>query len=246
MAPVRARISVSRFASIMVATYTVCLVGIGLAHRPWILVIVLPIAGVSWTAVGAVMLSQAQQMLPAWVRARGMAYYLMASQGGIAAGAFAWGAVGGLAGVSAAFFIAAVVIAVVLAFILRGGLPDAGQAEPGAGWPLPEADLSLEQLDRKARVSVTWQVPEDLREAFIAAMHEVRRSRRRTGGRQWALSSDVENPEMYVESWTVDSWHDHLEQHEVRQALVDMQASAAVRDIVGHPIRIQHYVDVMD
>jgi len=35
--------------------------------------------------------SLAQQMLPSWVRARGMSYYLMASQGGMAAGSFLWG-----------------------------------------------------------------------------------------------------------------------------------------------------------
>ena len=246
MAPLRSRLLPSRFTSIMVAAYALSLVGIGLAHRPWILMLVLPIAGASWTATGAVLLAQAQQMLPAWVRARGMAYYLMASQGGLAAGSLLWGALGGVIGIPAAFISAAVALGVILWMTIRGGLPDVALAEPGDGWPLPDAELTQEQLDRKARILVVWRVPPEHREEFLTAMIEVRRSRRRTGGRGWTLSWDVDDPSLYAESWTVDSWHDHLEQHEVRQATADMQASAAVRALVGEPVAIRHYVDAME
>jgi hypothetical protein len=89
-------------------------------------------------------------------------------------------------------------------------------------------------------------VPDERREEFLDAMREVKRSRRRTGGREWNLAADVEAPTLYVESFTVDSWHDHLEQHEVRQSPEDAEASAVVRALVGAPIEIRHYVEILD
>jgi hypothetical protein len=77
-------------------------------------------------------------------------------------------------------------------------------------------------------------------------MREVKRSRRRTGGREWNLASDVETADTYLESFTVDSWHDHLEQHEVRQSPEDAEASAVVRDLVGPPTEVRHYVELLD
>ena len=112
-----------------------------------------------------------------------------------------------------------------------------------AGWPLPDADLPDEILDRRARVTVTWEVPEDRREEFVEAMIELRRSRRRTGARRWSLASDVEHPDRFVETFMVDSWHDHLEQHEVRQSPEDVEASDAVRALVGPPVDVAHYVE---
>ena len=243
LAPYRARVDSTRYVTVIMPVLAVCLVGIAFAHTPLLLMLVLPVTGAAWTAVGAVLLALAQQMLPGWVRARGMAYYLMASQGGMAAGSFLWGAVGNRLGTTAAFCLAAAATVPVWIIALRGHFPEVRLRAEVEGWPLPDAELSDELLDRRARVTVTWEVPPDRREDFLAAVVELRRSRRRTGGREWSLVSDVERPTSYVESWTVDSWHDHLEQHEVRQELEDAEASGVVRRIVGEPLEIRHFVE---
>jgi len=246
LAPFRARVDSTRYVTMIMPVLAVCLVGIAFAHTPLLLMLVLPVTGAAWTAVGAVLLALAQQMLPGWVRARGMAFYLMASQGGMAAGSFLWGAVGNRFGTTAAFCLAAAAIVPVWVIALRGRFPEVRLRGEVEGWPLPDADLPDDVLDRRARVTVTWEVPPERREEFLEAMVELRRSRRRTGSRGWSLYSDVEAPTRFVESWTVDSWHDHLEQHEVRQELEDAEASAVVRGICGPPVEVRHFVDELD
>jgi MFS family permease len=245
LAPLRARVHATRFVTVMMPVFAVCLLGIGLAHAPLVLMVVLPVTGAAWTAVGAVLLSLGQQLLPGWVRARGMGYYLMASQGGMALGALLWGAVANRLGVTVAFAVAALAVVPTWIAALLGRFPEVTVLAEVPGWPLPDAELTDDVLDRRAHVAVTWRVPAELREQFLDAMADVRRSRRRTGGREWVLTSDVEQPDVYVESWTVDSWHDHLEQHEVRQSPEDAAASDAVRALVGPPVEIRHYVEVV-
>lgn len=246
LAPYRARVSSTRYVSVIMPVFALCLLGIGLAHVPWVLLVVLPVTGAGWTAVGAVLLALAQQLLPGWVRARGLAYYFMASQGGMAAGAFLWGAVGTRFGVTTSFAVAAAAVLPIWVVALLGRFPEVTLVGDVEGWPLPDADLPDEMLDRRARVTVTWSVPVERREEFLEAMEELRRSRRRTGARRWSLASDVEEPGLVVESFMVDSWHDHLEQHSVRQELEDVEASQAVRRLVGPPVQIRHYVEELD
>lgn len=249
LAPYRARVSSERYVAVIMPVFAVCLVAIAFVQVPWALLLVLPVTGAAWTAVGAVLLAVAQQLLPGWVRARGMAYYLMASQGGMAVGAFLWGAVANLTDVTAAFLIASAAIVPVWVVVLRGRFPEVpvrGESMAPEGWPLPDATPAEDVLDRRARVDIVWDVAPDRREEFLAAMGDLRRSRRRTGSRGWTLSSDVGRPTMFVESWTVDSWHDHLEQHEIRQDAEDAEASAAVRRIVGPPVEVRHYIDEID
>jgi MFS family permease len=246
LAPYRARVDSTRYVTVIMPVFALCLVGVGLAHVPAVLLVVLPVTGAAWTAVGAVLLALAQQLLPSWVRARGLAYYFMASQGGMAAGAFLWGAVATRFGVAIAFAVAAAAVVPTWLTALLGRFPEVSIPREVDGWPLPDADLPDHILDRRARVTVTWQVPDEHRVEFLEAMEDVRRSRRRTGGRHWTLVSDVESPDLYVESFTVDSWHDHLEQHEVRQASEDAEASDVVRLLVGPPVEIRHFVEELD
>lgn len=246
LAPFRARVHTTRYVSFIMPVFALCLILIALIHVPIGLYLILPITGAAWTAIGAVLLALSQQILPGWVRARGLAYYFMASQGGMAAGALLWGFVANLVGVTVALILAGLAVVPTWMAALTGRFPEVRIAGEAVSWPLPDADISGDILDRRAHVSITWRVPAELLAEYLPAMENVRRSRRRTGGRHWVLTQDVENPELYVESWVVDSWHDHLEQHEVRQSLEDTEASEAVRRIVGEPVAIRHFVEVQD
>lgn len=245
LAPYRARVPTTRYVAVIMPVFAMCLLAIGLAHSPVLLMVVLPVTGASWTAVGAVLLALSQQLLPGWVRARGLAYYFMASQGGMAAGAILWGALADRLGATVALALAALAVLPTWTTVLLDRFPEVSVGGEAPTWPLPDADLPDEILDRRAHVTVTWRVPDEVREAFLDAMDEVRRSRRRTGGRDWVLTRDVEDGDLYRESWVVDSWHDHLEQHEIRQSPEDAEASEAVRRLVGPPAEVRHYVEVL-
>jgi MFS family permease len=63
--------------------------------------------GVAWIVIVASLNVSAQTMSPAWLRARTLSIYLLALQGGMAAGSAAWGGVGERWGISNAMFLAA-------------------------------------------------------------------------------------------------------------------------------------------
>jgi len=247
LAPVRSRIHPTRYVLLLIPIYALTLMGVAWADEPVYLLVLLPVSGAAWTAVGAVLLASAQQLLPGWVRARGISYYMFASQGGMAVGSLLWGIVGDLLGVSWAFSLAA--MGLVLAFVVaaRSHLPTVEvTSEATAAWPSADLDIPEDQLDRRAHVTISWCVPAGRELEFLNAIVEVRRSRKRTGARQWFIATDVADPSLYVESFVVDSWHDHLEQHKFRQSPEDIAASAVARSIAGNPVEIRHFVEVVD
>jgi hypothetical protein len=51
-------------------------------------------------------------------------------------------------------------------------------------------------------------------DAFLEAMHDLRRVRRRDGATSWTLYEDAEAPGTYVEAFTSPSWEEHVRQSE--------------------------------
>jgi hypothetical protein len=45
-------------------------------------------------------------------------------------------------------------------------------------------------------------------------MQQISRIRRRDGAFMWELFCDIEHPERMMECFMVESWHEHLRQHE--------------------------------
>jgi NurA-like 5'-3' nuclease len=77
------------------------------------------------------------------------------------------------------------------------------------------------ELDRgPVLVTLEYRIePEHARE-FARAMDNVRVIRERDGAILWGLFVDAADPGRYVESFLVDSWVEHLRQHE-RMTLAD-------------------------
>ena len=59
-------------------------------------------------------------------------------------------------------------------------------------------------------------------------MAVVRRVRRRSGAWRWGLFADLERPGVYLESFLIESWLDHLRQHE-RMTRTDRDISYRAR-----------------
>jgi MFS family permease len=70
------------------------------------LCLLLVAGGVCWIAILATLNVSAQTMCPDWIRARALSMYILALQGGMAAGSVLWGAVAAHFGLSAAFLLA--------------------------------------------------------------------------------------------------------------------------------------------
>ena len=126
---------------------------------------------------------------------------------------------------------------------MRAPLREAGdgalERHPGR---VPE--LVLGPADRRGRVRVLleYRVPLAEQPAFAEAMRHVAAVRRRTGGRQWALFRDGDEPELLVETYLVPSWDEHVRQHIERHTLEDQAALEHSREfqVDGHAARARH------
>ena len=149
--------------------------------------------------------SALQLALPNWVRARGLAYYLVVFQGAQAAGAVLWGTVADWSTVTTAMLTAAAVLALGAVIGLRSPVPDTASLDrtPSAHWPAPQLTFTPDATDGPVLVTLTYRVPDENAAAFTEAMRHVGRSRRRTGALRWELFRDGIDPTRFVETYLV-------------------------------------------
>ena len=78
---------------------------------------------------------------------------------------------------------------------------------------------------------------------FFAAMQDMRRICRRDGAIHWGLYEDVAQPGLVTETFTVESWLEHLRQHD-RVTNADRVQQDAVRafQIGDTPPLVRHMV----
>lgn len=234
----RARFGSARLVTGAMLVTAACLVVVATAASELAVAVALLPVGGSWIAVMSSLNSSLQMALPNWVRARGLAYYLVVFQGAQALAAVVWGAVAEAASVTVALLGAAVALAVGAVVGLRSPVPDTTSLDrtPSAHWPAPQLTITPEAHDGPVLVTLTYDVPEENAVAFSEAMSHVGRSRRRTGALRWELYRDGGVPTRFVESYLVGTWAEHLRQHETRLTGADRRfEEQAHRYATGEP-----------
>ena len=208
---------------------------------------VLVLGGVGWIAVIASLNGSVQAFLPAWVRSRGLSVYQLVLFGSTAGGSAVVGAVAQNIGVVPTSVGAGViVIAVAASQLLWPLLPTADKERSLVTIPLTDvppvddvAPLSISDA-AETLVLIRYTVPPENRAAFIAQMQVVRKSRRRTGARQWELYDDREDPRVIVEAFSVGSWREHLSQHQDRMTGFDQVELDRARALASGAPDVRH------
>jgi MFS family permease len=242
---VRRRTSVDVIAAGGTLLFAAPAAGAALVSAPWVRCLLLFPAGAAWLAVLTTLNSSAQSLLPAWVRARALSVYLLVFFGGMAAGSALWGAIAGPLGVSLALVASAGWMVVGLAASLRFRLP-AGpppDVEPFHHFPEEPAVSPADYERGPVLVTVEYRVPADRAANFRAAAGPLRAARLRDGAIHWDLFQDIEDTERLVEVFLVESWVDHLRQHE-RVTDEDWAGVATARALHAgdRPPRVSHLV----
>jgi hypothetical protein len=92
-----------------------------------------------------------------------------------------------------------------------------------------------------ALVTVRYHVRKQHEHAFVRAMEEYGRIRRRDGASWWGVFRDLEHADVFLETFLVTSWAEHLRQHD-RFTRGDAEVEAHVRrHIEGDPV-VEHFV----
>jgi len=77
-------------------------------------------------------------------------------------------------------------------------------------------------------VTVDYRIDPVRADEFVAAMRHLGRVRRRDGAQLWGVFQDASDPARFLETFTVESWAEHLRQHE-RMTMSDREVQAIVR-----------------
>lgn len=114
---------------------------------------------------------------------------------------------------------------------------------PSMHWAEPVVVWEPDPEDGPVLVTVEYCIaPEQARE-FVRAMRDVRRLRHRDGAMRWGLFVDVAEPSRYVETFLVESWAEHLRQHE-RVTAADRAVEERARSFHrgDAPPRVSHLI----
>lgn len=183
------------------------------------LAILLVLAGMAWINTLSTLNSAMQLTLPEWVRARGLAVYLMVLTGTQALGSVLWGSLATAFGYAPVLAGAAVVLLLVGASVVPLPLlPGTGNLDRSV--PAPELGLEIESEPNPGAGPVTIQVayelaPEEAPE-FVEAMREVKLSRLRTGATNWELVHSVTDSSQFREVYDVPTWREYMRQEHQR------------------------------
>lgn len=177
--------------------------------------LVLGLTGVAWISLLSSLNTSAQLVVPAWVRGRAVAVYLIVFFGGMAAGSPLWGKVARATSTPTALALASAGLVVGLLATWRLPLSSEGEdLTPSLHWG-ELARVPEELLDRgPVVVSVDYRIDPEALVPFRAAMREMRRIRLRDGAMRWELYSDPDLPGRYLETFVIESWVEHLRQHQ--------------------------------
>ena len=174
------------------------------------------LAGVAWIAVLSTLNVSAQVALPEWVRARGLSLFMTVYFGAHTAGSALWGQVAAEWGLPIALAVAGAGALAVIPLTWRWHLQTGADIDltPSGHWPEPVVSREVEQDHGPVMVMVEYRIDPDRRGPFLAVLDRLSQERRRDGAYAWGVFEDTAEPGRLVETFLVESWLEHLRQHQ--------------------------------
>jgi MFS family permease len=242
---VRGTMSLDRLVMVASLLFAVVLVILALVREFGVVLVAMLAGGAAWLGLLSTFNSSVQALVPAWVRGRALALYILVFFGGMALGSAVWGYTANLLGLPTALLIAAagVLLGLVLTRRVRLRGAEGLDLTPSVHWPMPTPARVLEPDQGPVVVMIEYRIDAPRRREFLRAIRRVRRIRRRDGAINWGLLTDVTDPTRHVETFVVESWIEHLRQHE-RVTVSDRAVLEKARafHVGAQPPRVHHYI----
>jgi MFS family permease len=222
---VRQRVGAERLVQIGCFVFAVCCIGIAHVRSFPAVCALMWMAGNCWLMLLSSFHVAAQGSVAGWVLARALSIYLLAFSGSMAVGSAVWGALATRVGSPWSLTTAAVGLMLTAPLLARFRLPalEGRDLSPTKFSPAPRFDLSADR--GPVMVTVRYEIADADREAFLKLMRKMELARRRSGAVGWAVYEDPTQPQLMLEVFVVDSWVEHLRQHER-----GTRSEAALRD----------------
>ena len=241
----RQRMSVDALSATGTAVFALVMLLASSQPHPVLLYASMLFAGFGWLTMMVHLNVAVQIATPFWVRARALAVYILVFQGAMALGSLLWGTVAKYRGVPLALDAAGVFMLLGLTVVRRYPLESAQglKLDPSSHWPELSVLSPPEPDHGPVLVTVEYRVDPKDRHQFAEAMRAVGRSRKRDGALQWGLFRDTADPWRQLEMFMVESWVEHLRQHE-RTTVADLEIEMRARSfhVDQEAPRISHLI----
>jgi len=224
----------------------VSLVLFGLARVPIVGLVASILAGASWIAVLANLNVSAQVALPDWVRGRGLAIFVTVFFGSMTLGSGVWGEIADIAGLPLTHFIAAAGALLAIPLTRRWKLQTGAGVDltPSMHWPVPVVTHEIESDRGPVLVTVEYRLTSEKdRNAFLTALERLAHERRRDGAYAWGVFEDTAENGRFLETFLVESWIEHLRQHE-RVTHADRVLQEHIHRLLEHMPAVRHLISV--
>ncbi len=242
MQTLRARFSTEMIVSAGVVILGTAIVSITRLHRLSTLALVIFVSGAAWVLFVSLINAVVQNLAPDWVRARVLAIFTLVYMGTFALGSAAWGGFAQHWGVRLALLCSGFGTVGSAIVALWARLPDStADLSPWNHWRVPVIvkEVGDELLAGPVLVTIEYSIIAEKESAFVKTMHQYARVRRRDGAYRWGIYRDVEMANRFVEIFLVDSWAEHVRQHE-RQTQADRELEQQVFSCVAGEPKVQH------
>ncbi|WP_226781257.1 MFS transporter [Oceaniglobus trochenteri] len=194
--------------------------------------------GCGWVLVQSTLNVSIQRGSPRWILGRALSMHQTTVFGGMAIGAWMWGRVSDEWSTTAALLVATAILVcgIVLGVVSRIVDVDSDELEPAEGFSSARPRMNLMARSGPILISVEYEIDHDSEEQFLAVIKERRRMRMRDGARHWTLARDLENPDLWTESFYFPTWskyHLYNLRRTSHELLIEQRLATMTRDHGG-------------
>jgi MFS family permease len=238
----RGKLSTEAVISAATGTFGVILVSTATLRHLGPLCGLMLFGGAAWTVFMSIFNTMVQNLAPEWVRARVLAAYLFVFQGAVAIGSTIWGLVA--EHTSARLALGASGIGIGGTILLRVLLKLPSTKVDLSAWNHWGKPEMFEQHDADlgpVLVTVKYVVDPTKAPEFLEEIYKYQRVRRRDGATRWGIFYDTQAPDVFLETFLVDSWAEHERQHD-RFTVADRELETRVLSYTLEPTTVKHYI----
>jgi MFS family permease len=204
----------------------------GMSQTFWLTAPALVMAGACWVLSLSLFNTVVQLSTPRWVVGRALSLYQTATFGGMAGGSWVWGMFAENLGSGEALLISAVVMlaGVGIGFLLPMPAFATLDLNPLNRFNEPPLRLDIRPRSGPIVIQIDFEIDDKDVPEFLKIMVERRRIRLRDGAQNWALMRDLENPDIWTETYHTPTWVDYV-RHNHRRTNADALITDRLREL---------------
>jgi MFS family permease len=203
---------------IATAIFSVSYIILGSIHNLVVLYAAMVLAGIAQLMAFSSCTYVLYRGLPNWVMSRVASVYQLVLQATIVGGTVLWGATADKLGIRITLLITGIAI-VTAGLITKLKFPlQTGEGEvdvsPSMHWPDPALVIEPELEHGPVLVQIEYKINPTRQYEFALAMKDLGSIRKRDGAFFWGIFRHDTYKDIFIESFLIESWAEHLRQHE--------------------------------